>query len=246
MKIGIIGAGNIGARLAAKLARAGHAVRIANSRGPKSLQAFADGAGVTAVTVHDVTEGVEVLILSIPFAKLPLLRKVIAQLPADVVVADTSNYFPVRDGQIAAIDDGEVESLWVSEQLGRPVIKAWNNVLAAILECRGLPAGAGGRLALSVAGDDHAARQRVMSLVEGTGFDAIDGGPLSESWRLQPITRAYCSELTAGALRRALAAADRERAPRLREAMVEEFMALGSRITTEDILRLHRAASARG
>lgn len=246
MKIGIIGAGNIGARLARKLARAGHAVRVANSRGPESLKAFADGAGVTAVPVHDVAQGVEVVILSIPFAKLPLLREVITKLPTEVVVADTSNYFPVRDGQIPAIDDGGVESLWVAEQVGRPVIKAWNNVLAAILECRGLPAGTEGRLALSVAGDDLAAKERVMSLVEDTGFDAIDGGPLAESWRQQPITRAYCSELTAKALRRALAAADRARAPRLREAMVEEFMALGSRITPDDIVRLHRAASARG
>jgi hypothetical protein len=85
-----------------------------------------------------------------------------------------------------------------------------------------------------------------MSLVEDTGFDAIDGGLLAESWRQQPITRAYCSELTADALRSALSAADRARAPRLREQMVGEFIALGGRITPEDIARLHRAASARG
>ena len=83
-----------------------------------------------------------------------------------------------------------------------------------------------------------------MTLVEDTGFDAIDGGTLAESWRQQPITSAYCTELTAGKLRAALASADRARAPERRERMVKEFMALGGKVTTEDIVRLHRAASA--
>ena len=246
MKIGIIGAGNIGSTLARKLAKAGHSVLIANSRGPETLKNLAGETGAKAVSAQDATQGVNVVILSIPFAKLPLLREFIARLPDDVVVADTSNYFPVRDGQIPAIDGGQVESLWVSEQIGHPLIKAWNNVLAVVLAGKKVPAGgAQGPIALSVAGDDPPAKKAVMSLVEDTGFDAIDGGSLAESWRQQPITRAYCSELTAHGLRAALAAADRARAPQLREEMVKEFMALGDKITAEDIVRLHRAASAK-
>jgi 8-hydroxy-5-deazaflavin:NADPH oxidoreductase len=245
MKIGIIGAGNIGSTLARKLAKAGHSVLIANSRGPETLRDLADETGAKAVSAQDATQGVNVVILSIPFAKLPLLREFIARLPDDLVVVDTSNYFPIRDGQIPAVDGGQVESLWVSEQIGHPVIKAWNNVLAVVLAGKGLPAGAAGRIALSVAGDDPAAKKAVMSLVEDTGFDAIDGGSLAESWRQQPITKSYCSELTADKLRAALAAADRARAPLLREEMVKEFMARGDKITTEDIVRLHRAASAK-
>lgn len=245
MKIGIIGAGNIGSTLARKLAKAGHSVLIANSRGPETLKSLAEETGAKAVSAQDASQGVNVVILSIPFAKLPLLRRAIARLPDNVVVADTSNYFPVRDGQISAIDGGQVESLWVSEQIGHPVIKAWNNVLAVVLASKGLPAGAKGRIALSVAGDDMASKEAVMSLVEDTGFDAIDGGSLAESWRQQPITRGYCSELTADELRAALAEADRIRAPLLREEMVNEFMALGDKITSEDIVRLHRAASSK-
>jgi 8-hydroxy-5-deazaflavin:NADPH oxidoreductase len=245
MRIGIIGAGNIGSTLARKLAKAGHSVFIANSRGPETLKKLADETGAKAVSARDAMQGANVVILSIPFAKLPLLRESIARWPDDVVVADTSNYFPVRDGPVAAIDAGQVESLWVSEQIGHPVIKAWNNVLAPVLAGKGLPAGAAGRIALSVAGDDPAAKKAVMSLVEDTGFDAIDGGSLAESWRQQPITRAYCSELTADELRAALAAADRARAPQLREEMVKQFMALGDKITTGDIVRLHRDASAK-
>ena len=246
MKIGIIGAGNIGSTLARKLVKAGHSVLIANSRGPETLKSLAEETGAKAVSARDATQDVNVIILSIPFAKLPQLRAFIARLPDDVVVVDTTNYFPVRDGHIPAIDDGQVESLWVSEQIGHPLIKTWNHILAVDLAGKGKPAGAEGRIALSVAGDDPAAKNAVMSLVEDTGFDAIDGGSLAESWRQQPITRAYCSELTADELRAALAAADRTRAPQLREEMVREFMALGDKITSEDIVRLHRAASAKG
>jgi predicted dinucleotide-binding enzyme len=244
MKIGIIGTGNIGSILARKLTKAGHAVRIGNSRGPQTLKKLADETGAKAMSAREATQGVDVVIISIPFGKLPLLKETLAGLPRDVVVADTSNYFPIRDGQIPAIDGGQVESLWVSEQIGHPVIKAWNNVLAVTLAEKGLPAGAKDRIALSVAGDDPAAKKTVMSLVEATGFDAVDAGSLAESWRQQPITSAYCSELTADKLRAALAAADRAHAPQRREQMVQEFMALGDKITTEDIVRLHRAASA--
>jgi 8-hydroxy-5-deazaflavin:NADPH oxidoreductase len=245
MRIGIIGAGNIGSVLALKLAEAGHSVLIANSRGPETLQKLADETGANAASVHDAIQGADVVILSIPFAKLPLLREFFVGLSDDVIVADTSNYFPVRDGEIPAIDAGQVESSWVSEQIGHAVIKAWNNVLAAVLTHNGLPAGTEGRTALSVAGDDPAAKRAVMSLVEDTGFDVVDGGSLAESWRQQPITPAYCSELTADDLRDALAASERARAPRLREQMVKELIALGNGITTEDIVRLHRAASAK-
>ena len=141
MKIGIIGAGNIGSTLARSLVKAGHFVFIANSRGPDTLKTLADETGAKAVSVREAVQGVNVVILSIPFAKLPLLREIIARLPDDVVVADTSNYFPVRDGQIPAIDGGQVESLWVSEQVGHPVIKAWNNVLAVVLAGKGCPKG---------------------------------------------------------------------------------------------------------
>ncbi len=245
MNIGIIGAGHIGGTLARKLSHAGHRVRVANARGPKTLQGLARETGAKAVTALQAVQGVDVIILSIPFAQLPRLQPVIGRLPAHVVVADTSNYYPVRDGQIPAIDGGQVESEWVSQQIGRPVIKAWNNVLAGVLASQGRPAGAPGRIALSVAGDDLTAKRQLMRLVDDTGFDAIDGGSIADSWRQQPITRAYCSALPAAALRAALAAADRARAPVLREEMVKAYLALGERITAEDIERLHREASAR-
>src|SRR5437764_1500641 len=124
MNIGIIGTGHIGASLVRKLARAGHSVLMANSRGPESLRELADETGARAATPEQATQGVDVVILSIPLDKLPLMKEVLAGLPGDVIVADTSNYYPVRDGIIPALENGQVESLWVSEKLGRPVVKA--------------------------------------------------------------------------------------------------------------------------
>ena len=139
MKISIIGAGNIGATLARRLIAKGHSVRIANSRGPETLIEVAQQTGATAVTSREAIDGVDVVILSVPFGSLPQLRELLSGLPRDVVVADTSNYFPYRDGQVAAVDNGQVESLWVAEQIGRPVIKAWNNALAATLTEKAAP-----------------------------------------------------------------------------------------------------------
>ena len=137
MKIGIIGAGNIGATLARLFAARGHDIKLANSKGPHTLESLANEIGVRAVTREEAVREVDVVILSIPFAKYPDLRPILKDVPQSVVVIDTSNYYPARDGAIKEVDDGKPESLWVSEQIGRPVIKAWNAVLASTLANNG-------------------------------------------------------------------------------------------------------------
>jgi predicted dinucleotide-binding enzyme len=244
MKIGIIGTGHIGKTLIRKLTKAGHSIQMANSRGPESLKELAEETGAKALTAKEAIQGVDVIILSIPLNKLPDMKELLAGLPDEVIVADTSNYYPLRDGNIEALDNGQAESQWVSKQIGKPINKAWNNVLAETLAENGLPAGAEGRIALSVAGDDPEAKKIVMSLVEETGFDAIDGGSLAESWRQQPGTPGYCADQTTDELKSALAAADRLRAPQVRDKIMEEVLALGDKLTKEDLLRLNRSLSA--
>lgn len=213
MRIGVIGAGNIGGTLARHLAKLGHHVSIANSRGPESLTALAAEIGATPVSVVDAAKAGEVVIVSIPekaVAELP--RGLFANVPGSVVVVDTGNYYPeLRDGRIDAIDRGMLDSQWVAQQLGRPVIKAFNNIYAKSLLEKGVPKGTTGRIALSVAGDPSDARSAVLRLVDDLGFDPVDGGGLDDSWRQQPGTPAYCRDLEAAALRRALAEADRSR-----------------------------------
>jgi predicted dinucleotide-binding enzyme len=241
MKIGIIGAGNIGATLARKLAACGHDVKLANSKGPESLQKLANEIGAKAVTREEAVSGVDAVILSIPFAKYPELRQAFGNVPEKTVVIDTSNYYPGRDGAIKEVDDGKPESVWVSEQIGRPVIKAWNALLAATLAEKGQPAGSSTRIALPVAGSDPAALAVTQDLVEDTGFSAFAAGSLEDSWRQQPGTPAYCTELTLPALKLALAAADKARAPQDRDALIARFMAPGVQFSHEQIVALNRA-----
>ena len=133
-------------------------------------------------------------------------------LQSSVVIIDIGNYHPeLRDGHIDAIDGGMPDSQWVAQQIGRPVIKAFNNIFAKSLLEKGVPRGTRERVALSVAGDSSDAKAAVLRLVDDLGFDPVDGGTLDESWRQQPGTPAYCRDLEAAALRRALAEAERDR-----------------------------------
>jgi len=213
MRIGVIGAGAVGGTLAQLLAKLGHQVSIANSRGPESLTALATGIGASPVAVVDAARAAEIVIVAIPTnAVADLPQDLFANVPDSVVVVDTGNYHPeLRDGRIDAIDRGMLDSEWVAQQLGRPVIKAFNNILATSLLEKRAPRGVTGRVALSVAGDSANAKATVLRLVDDLGFDPVDGGDLDNSWRQQPGTPAYCRDLEAAALRRALTEADRSR-----------------------------------
>jgi 8-hydroxy-5-deazaflavin:NADPH oxidoreductase len=213
MRIGVIGAGGMGGILARQLGGLGHHVSIANSRGPESLTALAAEIGATPVSVVDAAKAGEIVILAIPTkAVTNLPRGLFANVADSVVVIDIGNYHPeLRDGRIDAIDRGMLDSQWVARQIGRPVIKAFNNILATSLLEKGVPRRTKGRIALSVFGDSLDAKASVLRLVDDLGFDPVDGGDLDNSWRQQPGTPAYCRDLGAAALRSALAEADRSR-----------------------------------
>lgn len=244
MRIGILGAGSIGSTLARKLAAAGHEVKVANSRGPETIDPDVLATGATAVEAPAVVQEVEVLITSIPLSAMPAIRNVVAGLPVDAIVIDTSNYYPARDGQLQALEEGQVESVWITEQIGRPVAKAWNAILSGTFEAQGLPAGDPHRLAIPVAADADTTRETAMALVEDTGFDAVDAGSLSESWRQQPGAPAYCTELTLQHLPAALAAAEKDRLPERRDkamAVIGERVGAGLSLTVDDFVAINRA-----
>jgi predicted dinucleotide-binding enzyme len=244
MRIGILGAGSIGSTLARRLGAAGHDVKVANSRGPETIDSDVLATGATAVEASAVVHDVEVLITSIPLSAMPAIKPLVAELPAGVVVIDTSNYYPARDGQLQVLDEGQVESVWVAEQIGRPVVKAWNAVLSGTFEAKGLAAGRVGRLAIPVAADQEADLQTAMSLVEDTGFDAVYAGRLADSWRQQPGAPAYCTELTRDELPDALARADKDLlSGRRDQAMATIGERFGS-LTTDDIVILNRTTYA--
>ena len=139
MKIGILGTGHIGKTLVKKLSAAGHDVKVANSRGPETIEPDLLSFGAHAVTAQDALRDVGVVILSIPLNGIPKIAPLVAGLPEETVVIDTSNYYPFRDTKIDAIEADQVESLWVVEQLGRPIAKAWNAIGSASLARKGKP-----------------------------------------------------------------------------------------------------------
>ena len=251
MKIGIVGAGNIGSTLVRKLRASGHGVRVANSRGPESLSGLAAETGATAVTAAEVAAGVDVLIVSVRFQQLTALKPFIGAVASDSTVVDTSNYLPVAvalpaqygASPVEAIDAGQPEAAWLQEQWGRPVIRAWNALDASTLADKGKAHGEPGRLAVPVAGDAAESKQLVMRLVDDTGFDAVDAGTIAESWRLQMGTPAWCTELTADQLRGALGLADREAAPKRRDATRQIISTWQDASNFKDWLRLYRAAA---
>ncbi|MEJ9314833.1 NAD(P)-binding domain-containing protein [Priestia megaterium] len=221
MRFGIIGAGSIGSIISKKLVKNGHDIKIADARGMEHLEGK-ELAG-TPVPVEDAIKDIEVLIISLPTKAIPSIRNTINQVGEEVVIVDTSNYYPFRDDKIEEIENGMVESVWVSNQLGRPVIKAFNNLLAYTLENEGTSEDSSGRIAMAVAGNDPAQKQVVMDVVNELGFDVVDSGSLSDSWRQQPGTPAYCTELTRDELTKALKKANKEKAPLSRDKVIENF-----------------------
>ncbi len=221
LKIGIIGAGQIGGTLTRRLTALGHQVSVANSRGPQTLTDLAEETGATPVTSSEAARGNDLVIIAIPEGRVPELpADLFAETPDDIVVVETGNYYPrERDGRIGPIEEGMPESRWVESRLGRPVIKAFNNIHARDLMEAGKPAGSPDRIALPVAGDDDAAKRMVLHLIDELGFDGVDAGGLDESWRQQPATPVYATNLDAAGVRRALAEASPERPAEFRAEM---------------------------
>ena len=244
MKIGIIGAGNIGSALAGHFHKLQHAVYIANSRGPETLSEVARATGAIPVNISEVAKGVDLLVIAIPMKSVPALPKdLLAGLPATSPIIDTGNYYPLRDGKIAEIEAGMIESEWTSHLLGRPVIKAFNNIVADSLLHKALPKGSEGRIALPVSGGDQKSKQLVMALLDAIGFDAIDAGPLSESWRYQPGTPAYCPDPTIQQLPSLLARAIRDKAPENRDQAAKIMAKLPPDFPPQELVRVARLSA---
>ena len=209
MRIGIIGAGNIGSTLVRRFVALGHQVSVANSRDPETLAALAAETGATAGWAGEVARGADVVVVTVPERDVPNLPDDFLDGAADdVVVIDTGNYYPTnRDGRIDEIEAGMTESRWVESRIGVSVVKAFNGIRAEHLLGSGTPPGTPDRIALPVAGDDADAKAVVMDLVDALGFDPVDAGGLDDSWRQQPGSPVYGQDLDTDGVRKALAAA---------------------------------------
>jgi predicted dinucleotide-binding enzyme len=197
MNIGIIGAGEIGSCLAAKFIKLGHSVAIANSRGQESLQELAKETGAEAATVADAVKNKQVIIVAIPQKNIPDIPEgLFNDLPENVVVIDTGNYYPaLRDGVIPSLEQSGLDSLWVQQQLGVPVIKVFNSIFATSLNLPGRRKGDKDRIALAVSGDSAQAKAIAFKLVDELGYDPFDIGTIADSWKQQPGSTIYCRDI---------------------------------------------------
>ena len=190
--VGFIGSGSIGGTVARLAVSAGYDVVLSNSRGPQTLAGLVGELGpqARAATPAEAATDAEIVVVSVPFhahQKLP-----VAQL-AGKVVLDTDNYYPQRDGHFAELDDGLLTSAELEQRhLGAAkVVKVFNNIHFRHLASLPRPAGATDRTALTIAGDDAEAKRAATAFLDAIGYDAVDVGPLSESWRVQPGQPAY-------------------------------------------------------
>jgi len=246
LKIGIIGAGSIGSTIARRLARYGHDVVIANSRGPETIDQAALPTGARAVSAADAARGVDVLIVSVPMNRNPDIAEYVRSTPERAVVIDTSNYYPMRDGSVRDFEEGVPESVWLSELFGRPVAKAWNAITSQSFDAKASEPGDLGRVAIPVSADRDADRAVAMQLVEQTGFDAVYAGVLAESWRQQPGSPVYCTDRTRDEMPDWLAAAEKERVPKRRDLAMEvigDYVRAGGDATDgEFLVAINRAS----
>ena len=206
MKIGIIGAGNIGGTLARHFVRTGHEVAVANSRGPETLQEFVAelGEGARAVTPPEAIVFGEVVVVSIPLGRY---RELPAEGAEGKIVIDTNNYYPQRDGHFEQLDSDRTTSseLLQAHMKGARVVKAFNAIYWVRLRDLGRPGDDPERIGIPISGDGKDAKAVVAGLIDEIGFEAVDAGNLAEGGRKhQPGTPVYTADLRAAELREQL------------------------------------------
>ncbi len=208
--IGFIGSGHIGSQVARLAVANGYNVVMSNSRGPQTLADLVQELGphARAATPAEAAKAGDLVVVTVP---LKNYRDVPVEPLAGKIVLDTNNYYPERDGHFPELDS---ESTTTSDLLQAHlpksnVVKAFNHIYASQLTTDGRPAGTPNRRALVIAGNDADAKRTVTALLDEFGFDTVDAGPLSESWRIQRDTPGYGPRRNAEELKKDLAAAQR-------------------------------------
>jgi len=205
MKIGIIGAGDVGGTAAQHFTDAEHEVMISNSRGPETLTDLVAelGSNARAGTVSEAAAFGDVVMEAIPFSAHE-------SLPAEdlrgKIVISASNYYPGRDG---LMDLAETHTDTVAGHLeGSRIVKAFNETYWETLrDGQRLDADIDDRLAMFLAADDEDAKKVVADLIKDIGFAPVDAGPLTEGGRhIEPGSPIYTDPMTASEARERLAA----------------------------------------
>jgi predicted dinucleotide-binding enzyme len=192
--IGFIGSGNIGSTVARLAVDAGYDVVLSNSRGPETLSDLVHSLGPNsrAATAAQAAAAADIVVVTVPLGHIDQIP---AEPLAGKVIIDTCNYYPQRDGAIAALEDKQITTSGLVQQhlAHAKVVKAFNNIFFKHLGSLQRQAGAADRSTLLIAGDDEAAKQAVTDFIDAIGYDVFDTGALADSWRFERDQPAYAS-----------------------------------------------------
>ncbi|HMH58727.1 MAG TPA: NAD(P)-binding domain-containing protein [Galbitalea sp.] len=208
--IGFIGSGHIGSSVARAAIAHGYDVVMSNSRGPESLaELVADlGPRARAASSSEAAAAGDFVVVTIPLKAVPSIP---VEPFAGKIVIDTNNYYFERDGHVPEIDDHEttVSGFLQRHLVGAKVAKGFNHIQSDQILSDALPAGSPDRRALATASDFPEAIDLVTRFFDEIGFDTVNIGPLSESWRIDRDMPGYGGKLDAEQLRAKLAEAVR-------------------------------------
>ncbi len=185
MEIGTIGAGDFAQAFAKRALKAGHKIKLSNSRGPDSLREIVNrlGPGAMAATTEEAA-ACEIVLLAVPWDNVP---ETLASLPKwkNQILIDGTNPFhgKARNFTLANVGNLSTTQLVAALASGARVVKALNNMTVPNLEAD--PVVNGARRVAFLSADDEGAKKQVQALLEGFGYSAIDLGNLRDGGLIQ-------------------------------------------------------------
>jgi len=185
MEIGTIGGGDVAQAFAKRALKAGHKVKLSNSRGPDSLREIVNRLGPRAKAVtKEEAAACEIVLLAVPWDNVP---ETLASLPKwqNQILIDGTNPFhgKARNFTLANVGNLSTSQLIAALAPGARVVKALNNMIVPNLEAD--PVVNGARRVAFISADDDNAKKRVQTLLDGFGYSVIDLGNLRDGGLIQ-------------------------------------------------------------
>ena len=165
--------------------KAGHKVKLSNSRGPDSLREIVNRLGPRAKAVtKEEAAACEIVLLAVPWDNVP---ETLASLPKwqNQILIDGTNPFhgKARNFTLANVGNLSTSQLIAALDPGARVVKALNNMIVPNLEAD--PVVNGARRVAFISADDDNAKKRVQTLLDGFGYSVIDLGNLRDGGLIQ-------------------------------------------------------------